>query len=167
MSNKNINIRVGQGIDIHTFTNERKNVILGGIEIKHSKGLKGHSDADALIHAICDAILGALALGDIGQHFSDTDEVYKNADSQMFLKKIRDVMLEKGWSISNIDSTIITEQPKIAPHSLAMRKNLADILNLELDQVSIKATRAEKIGSLGRQEGLMAMANVLLYSSSS
>ncbi|HMQ10700.1 MAG TPA: 2-C-methyl-D-erythritol 2,4-cyclodiphosphate synthase [Oligoflexia bacterium] len=155
--------RIGQGIDIHAFTSERNNIVLGGVEIEHDMGLAGHSDADALIHAICDAMLGALAMGDIGQYFSDTDPAYKNANSEMFLQKIYAMVLDKGWHMANIDSTIMTEQPKIAPYVPSMQQNLAKILDLNTNQVSIKATRAEKLGSLGRQEGLMAMANVLLY----
>ena len=148
--------RVGQGIDIHAFCDERQNITLGGVEIDYERGLKGHSDADALIHAICDAMLGALALGDIGQYFSDTDPANKNANSVMFLEKVQAMVLDKGWHIANIDSTIMTEYPKIAPHVPAMQQKLAQTLHLNVDQVSIKATRAEKLGSLGRQEGLMA-----------
>ena len=158
--------RVGQGIDIHAFEKDKSqatHVVLGGIKIPHTHGLVGHSDADAVTHAICDALLGALALGDIGQHFSDTDPQHANADSLVFLKHIAGLVKDKGWSISNIDTTVMTEKPMLSPHIMDMRKSLSQCLELNLDQVSIKATRAEKLGAIGRKEGLVAMANTLIY----
>lgn len=155
--------RVGQGIDIHPFEKNRK-LILGGVEVPHTHGLKGHSDADALIHAICDALLGALSLGDIGQHFSDKDPAYQGKESRFFLEKTYDLVKSRGWQIANIDTTLVSEEPTLRPHIEKMQKNIASILNLELDCVSIKATRPEKLGALGRKEGLMAFATTLLTS---
>lgn len=157
-------IRTGLGIDIHEFTENRK-LILGGIEIPFDKGLKGHSDADALIHAICDSMLGALALGDIGKHFPDTDPAYKNAESKIFLYRTKELIQEKGFAISNLDTMIILERPKILNYIPLMQKNIADILELELDQVSIKATTSESRGFTGRGEGIICYANVLLIKS--
>lgn len=154
-------IRIGQGIDAHRFV-EGRPLILGGVTIPHTHGLEGHSDADALTHAICDAMLGALGLGDIGTHFSDTDAQHKNRNSLDFLEKVHQWVQGKGYDIANIDSTLITEQPKLAPHISSMQDQLANTLKIFKSQVSIKATRAEKMGALGRQEGLLAMAIVLL-----
>ena len=158
-----MNIRVGQGFDAHRFTQEKKNIWLGGVEIPHDQGLEGHSDADALTHSICDALLGALALGDIGSHFSDTDPQYKNKNSLFFLEKVLSLVTNKGWTVSNIDSTVITEKPMLRPYIEKIQESLSKTCNLEKDQVSIKATRPEKMGALGRHEGLVTLANVLIY----
>lgn len=156
-------IRIGQGIDIHPFEKGR-DLILGGVHLQHEFGLAGHSDADALTHAICDALLGALSLGDIGQHFSDQDQKHKNRNSQDFLSQVHTKIQDCGYVIGNIDSTILTEQPKIAPYIEDMKTALATTLSIDTQQISIKATRAEKLGFVGKQEGLVAMANVLLFS---
>ncbi|MCB0272083.1 MAG: 2-C-methyl-D-erythritol 2,4-cyclodiphosphate synthase [Bdellovibrionales bacterium] len=154
-------IRIGQGIDVHPLVTNRP-FILGGIQIDHTHGLLGHSDADALIHAICDAMLGALSLGDIGKFFSDTDEKNKNRNSQEFLLEIYQTIRNHGYAIGNIDTTIVTEEPKLAPHIQDMRTNISEVLKINIDQISIKATRPERMGALGRKEGLLAMAVVLL-----
>lgn len=161
-----MNIRIGQGIDVHPFSDDpNRSLVLGGIRIEDSPGLEGHSDADALIHAICDAMLGALALGDIGKHFPASDARFKNQASEMFLRHTNKLIQEQGYKLGNLDSTIVTEKPKLLPHLQAMQANIATILDCHANQVSIKATRPEKLGSLGRSEGLMAMANVLLVNS--
>jgi len=156
-----MNIRIGQGIDTHPFV-EGRPLILGGVDIEHSHGLKGHSDADALTHAICDAMLGALALGDIGQYFQDTDPAHKNRNSQDFLKIILEHVHAKGFGIINIDTTIVTEQPILKRHIPKMIAQLAETLKADQACISIKATRPEQMGALGRHEGLLAMAVVLL-----
>ena len=155
------NFRIGFGYDVHAFADERK-LILGGVEIPHERGLKGHSDADVLIHAICDALLGAAALGDIGTYFPDNDSQWENADSKIFLKKADELIRNKGYLIANIDSTLVIEKPKIAPHIMAIRSKLSEILNINIDQVSVKATTSEKLGFIGREEGVAAFANALL-----
>ncbi|MFH1263522.1 MAG: 2-C-methyl-D-erythritol 2,4-cyclodiphosphate synthase [Pseudomonadota bacterium] len=155
-------IRIGQGIDFHPFAEGRK-LVLGGVEIPGAKGLAGHSDADALSHAIVDALLGALALGDIGMHFLDTDPRWKGKSSLHFVEFATILVAEKGWTIGNVDSTIVTEEPILRPHVEPMRKKLAGALALELDQVSVKATRPEKLGALGRKEGLVALATAILH----
>ena len=137
---------------------------IGGVEIPHSKGLLGHSDADVLVHAVMDAILGALALGDIGQHFPDTDSKYKGANSLELLSHIQLLAAEKSFGCVNLDSTIMAEQPKMNPHILEMRTNLATVLKIKIDQVSIKATTTERLGLIGREEGIAAQAIVLLQS---
>ncbi len=154
-------VRVGQGLDVHTFEKGRP-LFLGGVQIPHDHGLKGHSDADALIHAIVDALLGALALGDIGKHFPDSDPQYKGKPSSFFLKAAHALVTQKGWKIANIDSTVFTEAPILRPHINSMQENLSTLLELKQDQVSIKATRPEKMGALGRKEGLLAQSIVLL-----
>jgi 2-C-methyl-D-erythritol 2,4-cyclodiphosphate synthase len=156
-------IRMGFGYDIHAFAEDRK-LILGGVEIPFERGLKGHSDADVLIHAVCDALLGALALGDIGKHFPDTDPKWKDADSKIFLKETNKLVRENGYLINNIDSTIVLQRPKIAPFIEKMRSNLADVLDLGIDQISVKATTSEGIGFVGREEGAAAFATVLIMS---
>ncbi|MCB1197289.1 MAG: 2-C-methyl-D-erythritol 2,4-cyclodiphosphate synthase [Deltaproteobacteria bacterium] len=155
-------MRIGQGIDTHPFV-EGGRLVLGGVEIPHSHGLQGHSDADALIHAICDGMLGALALGDIGNVFSDTDPANQGRDSVEFLQIIHTRIQAKGYVIGNIDTTIVTEKPKLAPYIPEMQNNLAKVLDINIDQISIKATRPEKMGALGRDEGLLALAIVLLH----
>lgn len=135
---------------------------LGGVQIPYSKGAKGHSDADVLLHAICDALLGALSLGDIGVHFPDTDQAFKNIDSKILLKKTYDLILSKGYRMVNVDSSICLEAPKIKPHVAEMQKAISSILQVQLEDVSIKATTTEKMGFVGREEGLVAYATVLL-----
>ncbi len=154
-------MRIGQSTDIHRLVEGRK-LILGGVEIPHEKGLEGHSDADALTHAIAEAILGALALGDLGHHFPDTDEKWKGVNSLLILKEVGKMMKEKGYQIGNIDSLILIERPKMKPHIEQMRKNYSEILECDMDRISVKATRGEKLGFVGREEGVLAQAVVLL-----
>ncbi len=154
-------MRIGQSTDIHQLAEGRK-LIIGGVEIPHTKGLVGHSDADALTHAVAEAILGALALGDLGKWFPDTDEKWKGVDSQIILKEVARMMDEKGYRIGNVDSLIMIEKPKMAPHIQQMRENFAEALNCSIEQVSVKATRGEKMGFVGREEGVQAFAVVLL-----
>lgn len=153
--------RIGNGYDVHRLTEGRK-LFLGGIEIPSEKGLLGHSDADVLIHALCDALLGALALGDIGRHFPDNDPAYKNIDSKVLLRKVYELIDKEGYEINNIDSIIILESPKLSGYIPEMRKTIAGILNCDGEQISIKATTSEKIGFVGRQEGAAAFSTVLL-----
>ena len=153
--------RIGQSSDIHQLASGRK-LILGGVEIEHEKGLLGHSDADALTHAIAESILGALALGDLGTHFPDTDERYAGANSLDLLSCVYAMMIKKGYRIGNVDALLMIERPKMAPHILELRKNIASCLHCALDQVSIKATRGEKLGFVGREEGVLAQSVVLL-----
>ena len=154
-------MRIGQSIDIHQLVEGRK-LILGGVEIPYEKGLKGHSDADVLLHAIIESIIGAMALGDIGKHFPDTDPCYKGISSMVLLEYTYHLMKEEGYVIGNIDSIIMCEQPKMAPHILQMRKNVARVLHCDITQVNIKATRGEKLGFVGRGEGMVAQSVVLL-----
>lgn len=153
--------RIGYGNDIHRLE-ENRQLILGGVEIPSELGAVGHSDADALLHAVTDAILGALALGDIGAHFSDKDERWKNANSVIFLREAIQMMKEKGYRVGNIDSTISLEKPKLRPHIDAMRRNLAEILECELDCISVKAKTGEKVDAVGESRALRADAVVLL-----
>ena len=153
--------RIGSGIDYHILV-EGKDLWLGGVKIPHTKGAEGHSDADVLLHAICDAMLGALALGDIGKHFPNTDPAYKNIDSKILLSKCFQLISDKGYEIVNIDSTVCLEKPKIISHAPAMQKAMADILKLSTSDISIKATTTETLGFAGREEGLFATASVLL-----
>jgi len=153
--------RIGQGIDFHQLT-EGRDLWIGGIKIPHHKGALGHSDADVLLHAICDALLGALALGDIGMHFPDTDASYKDIDSKILLKRSYDLIRGKKYSVVNVDSTVCLEAPKIKKYSPAMKAVIAGILEISEDDISIKATTAEKMGFIGREEGLVAMATVLI-----
>ena len=155
-------IRIGQSTDIHQLVKGRK-LILGGVEIEHEMGLLGHSDADALLHAIAVSILGALALGDLGKHFPDTDERYKDMNSLWMLRQVYKIMEEKGYAIGNLDAMIMIERPKMAPHIPAMRKHVAEALCCDMEQVSIKATRGEKLGFVGREEGVQAQCVVLLH----
>jgi len=153
--------RTGFGIDFHQLT-EGRDFWLGGVKIEHSKGALGHSDADVLLHAICDALLGALALGDIGTHFPDTSAVYKNIDSKILLNRTYELVQQKGYKLVNLDSTVCLEQPKIKPHVAAMQAVIAALLQVTVEDVSIKATTTEKMGFAGREEGLVAYATVLL-----
>lgn len=153
--------RIGSGIDFHQLA-EGRDLWIGGVKIPHSKGSVGHSDADVLLHAICDALLGALALGDIGAHFPDTDNTYKNIDSKILLKKCFDLIVSKGYTVVNIDSTICLELPKIRPYVSSMQQEIAGIVSLTIEDVSIKATTTERMGFAGREEGLMAYATVLI-----
>jgi 2-C-methyl-D-erythritol 2,4-cyclodiphosphate synthase len=154
--------RIGEGWDVHALVEGRK-LILGGVEIPHSMGLLGHSDADALLHAITDALLGAAALGDIGTHFSDSDPQFKGADSMVLLVEALRRVASKGYRIGNIDSTIIAQAPKMMPHIPVMRERIATALGLELDQINIKAKTAEKMGPVGLGQSIEARAAVLLY----
>lgn len=147
--------RSGIGYDVHILTENRK-LILGGVEIPHDKGLLGHSDADVLVHAIMDALLGAAALGDIGKHFPDTDSKYKDADSIKLLKYVGILLTENNFSVVNIDSIIVAQSPKVAPYIESMRKNISAALNIDINQVSVKATTTEKLGFEGRKEGISA-----------
>jgi 2-C-methyl-D-erythritol 2,4-cyclodiphosphate synthase len=156
-----MNFRIGQGIDFHQLVADRK-LMLGGVHIAHHKGALGHSDADVLLHAICDALLGALSLGDIGMHFPNTDPAFKDIDSKVLLKKVQELVQREGYSIVNIDSTVTLEAPKIKPHISAMQLAIADVLNISIKDISIKATTTEKMGYVGREEGLVAYAVVLL-----
>lgn len=154
--------RIGSGIDVHQLV-EGRDLWIGGIKIPHHKGGLGHSDADVLLHAICDALLGALSLGDIGTHFPDTDPSFKNIDSKILLKRTWQLVKERNYSIVNIDSSICLEAPKIKKHSGEMRKVIAEILEIQETDISIKATTNEKMGFIGREEGVVAYATVLLY----
>lgn len=153
--------RIGNGYDVHKLVEGRK-LILGGVEIPHTMGLLGHSDADVLIHAIMDAMLGALALGDIGQHFPDTDSEYEGADSMKLLVRVMELIDGKGYKICNIDSQVVAQKPKLKPHIEKMRLNIAKVLGSEMDRISVKATTEEKLGFTGDQTGMKAYAVVLL-----
>lgn len=146
-------LRIGHGYDVHAFAENRK-CILGGVDVPCEKGLLGHSDADVLLHAISDSLLGAAALGDIGKHFPDTDPRYKGADSLVLLKNVSDLVKSKGYKVNNIDATVIAQLPKLAPYIDEMRKNIANALGIEVDFVSVKATTEEKLGFTGRKEGI-------------
>ncbi len=153
--------RTGIGYDVHAFADNRK-LIIGGIEIPHHKGLAGHSDADVLLHAITDALLGALALGDIGKHFPDTDEQFKDVDSTILLKKTYQLIKEKGYKIGNIDSVVVLQKPKLAEYIPQIQEKISSILETGTDQISIKATTTEGLGFIGREEGISAFASVLI-----
>ena len=155
------NIRIGEGWDIHALVDDRK-LILGGVEISHTKGLLGHSDADALLHAITDALLGAAALGDIGTHFPDTDVAFRGADSAVLLQEAARRVRAQGFAIGNVDSTVVAQAPKLAPYIGAMRANIARALSVGLDQVNVKAKTAEKMGPVGQGLAIEARAVVLL-----
>lgn len=155
--------RIGSGMDVHQLVDGRP-LWLGGVQIPHHRGALGHSDADVLLHAICDALLGALALGDIGMHFPDTDAAFKNIDSKILLQKTYDLIRQRNYAVVNIDSSLCLENPKIKNYSPAMKKVIAGILRISEDDVSIKATTNEKLGFIGREEGLVAYAMVLLKS---
>ena len=146
-------MRVGHGYDVHALV-EGRDLILGGVKIPHHKGLEGHSDADALIHAICDALLGAAGLGDIGRHFPDADVKFKNIDSRILLRQVREMLETNGWKVGNVDATIIAQAPKLAPHVPKMIETLADDLGVEQNQINVKATTTEKLGFIGQEEGI-------------
>ena len=154
-------IRVGQGYDVHRF-GEGDHIMLGGVRIPHHHGMIAHSDGDVLIHALCDALLGAAALGDIGQHFPDTDEQYAGADSRELLRQVNGLLQQGGYRLNNIDITVIAQAPKMAPHISNMRTVLADDLSLNVEQVNIKATTTERLGFEGREEGIAVHASVLV-----
>lgn len=153
--------RIGFGIDFHQLVEDR-DLWIGGVKIPHHKGAKGHSDADVLLHAICDAMLGALALGDIGVHFPDTDQAYKNIDSKILLDRTVQLIKSKGYHVVNVDSSLCLESPKIKPFVSSMQEVIASILTIDIEDVSVKATTTEKMGFVGREEGLVAYATVLL-----
>lgn len=154
-------IRVGFGYDVHQLV-EGRDLWLGGVKLQHSKGLLGHSDADVLIHAICDALLGAANMRDIGYHFPDSSADYKGIDSKILLAKVVDLIATKGYRVGNVDATICAEQPKLNPHIPAMQQVLAEVMGVDIDDVSIKATTTEKLGFTGREEGISAYATVLI-----
>ena len=154
-------IRTGIGYDVHQLK-EGLPLWLGGIQVPHTKGLVGHSDADVLIHAICDALLGAAALGDIGQHFPDTDPAYKGIDSKVLLKNVCRLLGEKGYTIGNVDAILCMQKPKVASYIPVMRQTLAETMDICLDDISVKATTTEHMGFEGREEGISAIANVLI-----
>lgn len=154
-------MRIGQGFDVHQLVPGRK-CIIGGVHIPYERGLLGHSDADVLLHAICDALLGAAALGDIGKHFPDSDARYKGIDSRTLLKHVAALIKARGWKVGNVDATIIAQMPRMAPHIAAMVKNIADDLGVDVGQVNVKATTTEELGFTGRGEGIAAEAVCLL-----
>lgn len=154
-------MRVGHGFDVHQFADGRK-LIIGGVHIPDEKGLAGHSDADVLLHAISDALLGAMGEGDIGRHFPDTDEAYKDADSKILLADVASLVRKKDYTISNIDSVVIAQRPKIAPFIAEMRTTIASVVNIDMDQINVKATTTEKLGFTGRGEGIAAEAICLI-----
>ncbi|MCT7953662.1 MULTISPECIES: 2-C-methyl-D-erythritol 2,4-cyclodiphosphate synthase [Oscillatoriales] len=156
-----MNIRIGNGYDIHQLVSDRP-LILGGVRIPHELGLLGHSDADVLTHAIMDAMLGALSLGDIGLYFPPSDPQWAGADSLKLLEQVHQLIRERGWEVGNIDSVVVAERPKLKPHISAMRDRLAQVLNIEGDRIGIKATTNEKLGPVGREEGIAAYAVTLL-----
>ena len=156
-----MDFRVGNGYDVHQLA-EGLPLVLGGVRIPHTKGCVAHSDGDVLIHALCDALLGALALGDIGQHFPDTSDDYAGIDSRILLARVAAMVRQAGWEVVNVDGTLLAQKPKIAPHVPAMRQALADTLDLPLDAVSVKATTTERLGFVGREEGIAAHATCLL-----
>ncbi|MBR2877553.1 MAG: 2-C-methyl-D-erythritol 2,4-cyclodiphosphate synthase [Clostridia bacterium] len=150
-------MRIGNGYDVHKLTENRK-LILGGVDIPYEKGLLGHSDADVLVHAVMDALLGAAALGDIGQHFPDSDDKYKGISSLKLLGFVKDLLHENGYEIVNIDSIVVAQAPKLAPHIPEMRKNIADVLEMDVSDINVKATTTEKLGFTGRKEGISSYA---------
>ncbi len=153
--------RMGQGVDIHRLV-EGRPCILGGVQIEHSKGLLGHSDADALAHAIGDALLGAANLGDLGQHFPDTDPKWKNANSMELLKRIEQLLAEKGWGIVNVDAMVVAQAPRLAPHLAQMKSNIGEALKISSERVSVKATTSEQLGFTGREEGIAVWATAMI-----
>ncbi len=154
-------MRIGHGFDAHRFQAGRR-LILGGVEIAHHAGMEAYSDGDVVLHALCDALLGAAALGDIGQHFPDTDKKWQGADSRLFLRHVYDLLEQRGYSITNVDITIVAQVPKLAPYRVHMCANIAADLKVTIDQVNVKATTTEQMGFTGREEGIAAFAVVLL-----
>lgn len=154
-------MRIGHGFDVHRFA-ENRPLIIGGVTIPHTHGLAAHSDGDVLIHAVCDALLGAAGLWDIGHHFPDTDDAFKNIDSRVLLRKVMSDLAERGWAVNNIDATVVAQAPKLAPYIPQMKSLLAEDMNADEDVVNIKATTTEKLGYTGRKEGIAAHAVVLL-----
>ncbi|HJX58618.1 MAG TPA: 2-C-methyl-D-erythritol 2,4-cyclodiphosphate synthase [Thiobacillus sp.] len=150
-------IRIGHGFDVHAFAENRK-LIIGGVDIPYDLGLAGHSDADVLLHAICDALLGAAGLGDIGRHFPDTDAAFAGIDSRILLRRVAEQLRERGWRVGNVDATLIAQAPKMAPHITRMTAHIADDLGIAFDRVNVKATTTEKLGFTGRGEGIAAEA---------
>ena len=155
------NIRIGQGFDVHAF-GDGDHVMLGGVRIAHERGVLAHSDGDVVLHALCDAMLGALALGDIGVHFPPSDPQWKGADSRAFVRRCNELVGERGWEVGNADITVVCERPKVGPHAPAMRELIAADLGIGIDDISVKATTSEKLGFTGRGEGIAAQAVVLL-----
>lgn len=154
-------MRIGQGFDVHAF-GEGDHIMLGGVRVPHDRGVLAHSDGDVVLHALCDAMLGALALGDIGEHFPPSDPRWKGADSTDFLRHCDALLREHGWRVGNADVTVVCERPKVGPHALAMRERIAGVLGVPVDTVSIKATTTETLGFTGRREGIAAQAIVLV-----
>ena len=154
-------MRIGHGYDVHRLVPDRK-LILGGVEIPHETGLLGHSDADVLTHAVMDALLGARAMGDIGKHFPDTDQTYKGADSLRLAERVQEIVTTDGWRIGNVDVTVLAQAPKLAPYIMQMRENIAKVLKIDLDRVSIKATTEEKLGFTGEKLGMAVHAVALM-----
>lgn len=154
-------MRIGHGYDVHAFS-AGDHIRLGGVDIPYSRGLAAHSDGDVLIHAVCDALLGAAALGDIGRHFPDSEDQYRNADSRVFLRQVTGLLKQEGYVVGNVDNTVIAQAPKLAPHISAMRKNLAEDLDVPIDRVSVKATTTERLGFIGREEGIAVHAVALI-----
>lgn len=156
-----MDLRVGQGVDVHAFT-AGDYVTLGGVRIPHTHGLKAHSDGDVIIHALCDALLGALALGDIGHHFPDNDPAFKNIDSRILLRRVMGELHARGWHVVNADMTVLAQAPRMAPHVDMMRERLAEDMGVGMDRVNIKATTTERLGFTGREEGIVAYATALV-----
>lgn len=156
-----MNIRIGQGFDVHAF-GDGDHVMLGGVRIPHSRGVLAHSDGDVVLHALCDAMLGALALGDIGTHFPPSDARWRDADSRTFVRHCNALIAERGWRVGNADVTVMAERPKVGPHAESMRAYIAEDLHIEMDAVSVKATTTERLGFTGREEGIAAMVVCLL-----
>ncbi|ALN56848.1 2-C-methyl-D-erythritol 2,4-cyclodiphosphate synthase [Lysobacter yananisis] len=156
-----MNIRIGQGYDVHAF-GDGDHVMLGGVRVAHERGVIAHSDGDVVLHALCDAMLGALALGDIGKHFPPSDERWRGADSRAFLRHCNDLIAQRGYAVGNCDVTVVCERPKVGPHAQAMRESIAADLGIAVDAVSVKATTSEKLGFTGRGEGIAATAVCLL-----
>ena len=153
--------RIGHGYDVHRLVSERK-LFIGGVEIPHTLGLLGHSDADVLLHAICDALLGAMGLGDIGKHFPDNDDAFKDISSVILLERCRDIMTEKGYTVGNVDATVIAQKPKLAPYVPEMVSRIAAALNTDTDRINVKATTEEKLGFTGSEQGIAAHAVALI-----
>jgi 2-C-methyl-D-erythritol 2,4-cyclodiphosphate synthase len=156
-----MNIRIGHGFDVHAFAEGRR-LIVGGVDIPYARGLLGHSDADVLLHAICDALLGAAALGDIGKHFPDSDARFKGIDSRKLLRHVAELLAGRGWQVGNVDATIIAQAPKMAPHIASMREHIAEDIGIAAEQVNVKATTTEYLGFTGREEGIAAEAVCLI-----